>query len=919
MMAERTLDIFSHAIDLQGPQRDAYLDEACRDRPELRAEVEELLRVEAGSGDFLASTDESSTLSLETAEIGEQAGDVIGRYKLLQQIGEGGFGVVFMAEQTHPVRRRVALKVIKLGMDTRQVVARFEAERQALAMMDHPNIASVLDAGATESGRPYFVMELVNGVPITEYCDSNTLTTRERLELFVAVCSAVQHAHQQGVIHRDIKPSNVMVTLHDGQPVPKVIDFGIAKATNARLTEKTLFTEFRQFIGTPEYVSPEQAEYSGLGVDTRSDVYSLGVLLYELLTGVTPFDGATMRAGGFATIQRTIREEEPPAPSTRVSTLGARLTDVARHRRIEPGGLGATLRGELDWIVLKAIEKDRRRRYDSASALARDVRRHLDGEIVEASPASRTYRLAKAYRRHRAGFISGGVVAASLAMGLVGTTTMSVQAATAREVAETRFDEAEQAREDATALNEYFMTVFGEVGWGAAGGAAQPGATEMTALQLLHRALRLAPESLGDKPLLEASVRNALSSAVLALGDTETAQAQSTAIAGLYERAGLGEDDPRVLANRVEGLLGAGSGDIDEDRLDTAIALERELRERVDPCDGLLVSVAEGIGHHLAWSGRTDEAIAYMEERLGACDPATLSPRTRAQVMRISVGLADAYLGAGRVDDAESLLQDVLEQASTGLARGYAQLVLGGLWMDAGRFDEGVALFDEGLEAYRRTLGAQHPYTLGWQSGYAFRLVAAGRPAEALEVQRRVVEQTAEQFGPDAPDAIAARMSGSYVALVNGEVAEAEAMLAPLDEILVRIADGENEARITQARILLELDRATIARMRGDAAAAITRLRAVLDRGPRQTERLAEMSIAGALHRELGYALAMQGDRDGARRALLTAREFELASKRRSAPQQVRWIDADLAALDAGTFEPRTYFQVGWTERPDGG
>ncbi|WP_231616157.1 protein kinase domain-containing protein [Novipirellula artificiosorum] len=333
----------------------------------------------------------------------ECAGTQIGRYKLLQEIGEGGMGVVFMAEQEHPVRRKVALKIIKPGMDTKQVIARFEAEEQALALMDHPNIARVLDAGSTDTGRPFFVMELVRGVPITNYCDKNQLTPTERIRLFIDVCMAVHHAHYKGIIHRDIKPSNVLISLHDGKPVVKIIDFGVAKAINQRLTERTLFTELEQLVGTPLYMSPEQAEMSGLDVDTRTDVYSLGVLLYELLTGTTPFDRDRLNSVSYDEVRRIIREVEPPKPSTRISTLGETLSTICELRKTEPNRLSLLIRGDLDWVVMKALEKDRTRRYDSAKALADDLSHYLADEPVEASPPSKTYRLKKSIRRHRLG------------------------------------------------------------------------------------------------------------------------------------------------------------------------------------------------------------------------------------------------------------------------------------------------------------------------------------------------------------------------------------------------------------------------------------------------------------------------------------------------------------------------------------
>jgi eukaryotic-like serine/threonine-protein kinase len=378
-------------------------------------------------GELFKRSPESETTE-HVPELTERCGDRIGRYKLLQKIGEGGCGVVYMAEQEQPMRRKVALKIIKLGMDTRQVIARFEAERQALAMMDHPNIARVLDAGATETGRPYFVMDLVRGIRITDYCDQNQLSTQRRLELFVQVCRAIQHAHQKGIIHRDIKPSNILVSLHGGEPAPIIIDFGIVKATEQRLTDKTLFTAFEQFIGTPAYMSPEQAGISGLDIDTRSDIYALGVLLYELLTGKTPFDPQTLLDGGLEGMRRTIRDKEPVRPSTRLSTmLEADLTTAARQRQTEPLKLINLLRGDLDWIVMKCLEKDRSRRYDTAVGIAMDIERHLHHEPVLARPPSQLYRLQKLVRRNKIAFAGAGAVALALVAGLTLSTHLYIQ------------------------------------------------------------------------------------------------------------------------------------------------------------------------------------------------------------------------------------------------------------------------------------------------------------------------------------------------------------------------------------------------------------------------------------------------------------------------------------------------------------
>src|SRR5262245_21754401 len=419
--------IFIAALERKSPERQQFLDEACADNPPLRARVDKLLASHEQAIDFMDQPAGRLAPTMNQAPLA-RPGTQIGPYKLREQIGEGGFGVVYVAEQERPVHRKVALKIIKPGMDTKDVIARFEAERQALALMDHPNVARVLDAGATDTGRPYLVMELVTGVPITEFCDKNKLPTRDRLLLFADVCRAIQHAHQKGIIHRDLKPSNIMVTLHDGKPVAKVIDFGVSKALSQQLTEKSIYTAYGQKIGTPSYMSPEQAEMSGLGIDTRSDIYSLGVLLYELLTGQTPLDARRLRAGGYAEILRIIREEEPPRPSLKISTLGDEATAIAQHRHTDARQLRRDLAGELDWIVMKCLEKDRARRYETATGLARDIERYLHDEPIEACPPSLRYRLGKTLRKHRGPVVAAALVFLALTAAIVGTSLGLVRA-----------------------------------------------------------------------------------------------------------------------------------------------------------------------------------------------------------------------------------------------------------------------------------------------------------------------------------------------------------------------------------------------------------------------------------------------------------------------------------------------------------
>ena len=593
-MGERS--IFMSALDKQSSEeREAYVEEACGPDHALRRRVAQLLALHQEEGDFLdkpavaevfpeqfhadrpgsVNGPRQDAMTVAAGSPDAAAGGRIGPYKLLQKIGEGGMGVVYMAEQERPVRRRVALKIIKPGMDSAQVIARFEAERQALALMDHANIARVFDAGATDAGRPYFVMELVQGVPVTKYCDENQLDLRQRLGLFVQVCHAIRHAHQKGVIHRDIKPSNVMVTLCDGVPVPKVIDFGIAKATEQRLTERTLFTHYGMMVGTLEYMSPEQAELSSVGVDTRGDVYSLGVLLYELLTGSTPLERERLREAAYADVLKRIREEEPPRPSTRLGTSGEMLATISSRRRTEPQKLTRLVRGELDWIVMRCLEKDRSRRYETVNGLARDVERYLADEPVSAGPPGARYRLGKFARRNKAMLATTSLVAASLLLG-TGLATWGLVSArrdrTAALDARAAESRERQAAVDAKVLAER-QRALAEASASAAGASAaaakkeaaksaavtrflrsmfasarpsEPGAYNPTVRETLDKAVKQLDEGqLASDGVVEAAVRQTIGSAYVAIGEPAAAEAQLKTAMALQKRL-LSDTHPDV-------------------------------------------------------------------------------------------------------------------------------------------------------------------------------------------------------------------------------------------------------------------------------------------------------------------------------------------------------------------------------------
>ncbi len=683
--------LFYAALGITSPDaREAYLRQRCGEDRELLSRMEALLAADETPDGFL---EEPPTIldvpACQTAPV-EAAGTAIGRYRLLEKIGEGGMAVVYMAEQTEPIRRRVALKIIKLGMDTEQVIARFEAERQALAMMDHPNIAKVFDAGATEAGRPYFVMELVTGVSITEYCDANHLSTQGRLALFVQVCSAIQHAHQKGIIHRDIKPSNVMVTMHDGKPVPKVIDFGIAKATKQRLTEKTLFTRYARIIGTPAYMSPEQAELSDLDIDTRSDIYSLGVLLYELLTGSTPFSERRLREAGYVEMQRVIREEEPTKPSTKLSTLGDTLTDVARRRSCSPDLLRKALRGDLDWIVMKALEKDRTRRYDSIGALAGDVERHLRSEPVSAGPSRISYRTKKFLERHGRLVVVSIALVTLILIGLITSIALYLRA--------------EKARAETQAVTAFLAdNLLGAVYPREAKGQ------EVTVEYILQSASTRLDNDFTGSPLVEASIR-------MAVGMTYQKMSQYPAAEPHLKRATeirvryLGEDDPATL-NSVYELA----------RIHFALGRWAE-------AEGLMLQVLDTRRHTLG--------------------------SEHVDTLRSLSSLGSLYIAEARFEEGLALSRETYQTACRVLGEDHevtlaaAQSLVVGLITKAD-IQDAEAIVSQAYQHSRRVLGEEHATTMGLMNSYVWLHDMSGRHQAGVQLGEKALEIARRVCGPD--------------------------------------------------------------------------------------------------------------------------------------------------------------------------
>jgi serine/threonine protein kinase/tetratricopeptide (TPR) repeat protein len=788
---DRATEIFERALALQGDERKSYLIDACTGNAKLRIEIQSLLAARSLQGEFL----DKPTVGVEPAAPGAQAegpGSVIDRYKLLQRIGEGGFGVVYMAEQREPIKRTVALKVIKLGMDTRQVIARFDAERQALAMMDHPGIARVLDAGSTEAGRPYFVMELVKGVPITEYCDTENCTTGERLDLFGDVCNAVQHAHQKGIIHRDLKPSNVLVTLHDGKPVPKVIDFGIAKATNAELTEKTLFTEFRQMVGTPAYMSPEQAEMSGLDLDTRSDIYSLGVLLYELLTGNTPFDARRLRDAGLGEIQRIIREESPARPSEMVSSLpesagspaaapGNERTSagyVVRHRQTDLQTLVRRLRGDLDWIVMRALEKDRTRRYGTAADFAADIRRHRTNQPVIARPPSTGYRMRTFMRRNRWGVSAAAVIALALVTGL---TLATVGLVLARRAQAEVTEEAQGTR----AVADFYAGVFSSVNPMRAAPGAPP-AAEVTLVDVLHAAGERAETAFEGQPLLEAEVRKTLGASFFGLGSMDQAAAQAERALALETEA-LGPEHPTTLQTALQ--LGAAywiSGNYrDAERV---IGPNIERAEAVIGANDPVVLRSMCLQTNtLANLGRLE--LAYTLARDVADRARTVLGENDPIAVSAQVDLARVMIDRGRLVESEALLRELVQRIQAGevqpdpmtmlFAHGKLAMVLG----ERGEFEEAEALLNKTIAMSTRILGEEHPWAIAIETSRGSLLHARGDLEQAERHLERILGIIRASAGREAHQTLSTTLQLLPVLIERGRIAEAEQLGREVSEL----------------------------------------------------------------------------------------------------------------------------------------
>jgi serine/threonine protein kinase len=737
---------------------------------------------------------------------------IAGRYKLLEEIGEGGMGTVWAAEQTEPVRRRVAIKLIKLGMDSRQVLSRFEVERQALALMDHPNIAKVLDGGVTDQGGPFFVMEYVRGVPITEYCDSAKVTIEGRLRLFAQVCQAVQHAHQKGIIHRDLKPSNILVCLYDGRPVPKVIDFGLAKAVNQPLTEHTLYTAHGVMVGTPLYMSPEQAEFNNLDIDTRSDIYSLGVVLYELLTGTTPLDRQRVKTAVGQEIVRLIKEEEPSKPSTKLSGSGS-LPSVAAQRGLEPAQLTRLVRGDLDWIVMKSLEKDRNRRYTTAGGFAEDIERSLRNETITARPPSTGYRLKKLVERNKAVVLTVAITALVLIGGAAVASWEALRA--------TRAERDALAREAETKAMLSFVEdriLAAARPEGLGGGLGR----EVTLQKAIESALPFVKQNFPDQPLIEARLRLTLGQSFCDLGDAPKAAQQEEAALAVFSRL-LGPDDPETLT--AMNHLATSYGDLG--RYDEALKLRKETlagrKARLGPNHPDTLISMNNLANSYRDLGRYVECLALREETL-ALEKVVFGP-DHPNTLRCMGNIALTYRLLNRRSEAVKLYEETLPLFKSKLGPDNPETLmamhgLAAAYYVLGRHDDSLKLFEETLALEKTKLGPDHPTTLRAMNDLANNYAKVGRAGDALKLRETTLELKKSKLGPGHPSTLSsmANLAESYAAL--GRHAEA---LKLREEALTRCKAkfGPEDAR-TLIR-MEDLAESLLAVHRGAEAAAIAR------------------------------------------------------------------------------------------------
>ncbi|HXI02137.1 MAG TPA: tetratricopeptide repeat protein [Candidatus Saccharimonadales bacterium] len=802
---DRLRELFLDAVEHYAPESwESFLGEACGGDAELRGQLRELLQAHL-EGESRLGSESPDGRRPDVPEPDEGwRGTLIGPYKLLEVIGEGGMGTVFMAEQTQPIHRQVALKIIRPGMDSRQVLARFEAERQALALMDHPNIARVLDAGATEAGRPYFVMELIKGVPITRFCDERHLSPSERLELCLPVCRAVQHAHQKGILHRDLKPSNVLVALYDGNPVPKVIDFGVAKAIREPLTDRTLATGFGAIIGTLEYMSPEQAELNQLDVDTRSDIYGLGVLLYELLTGTTPILQEQIRRAASLEVLRWIREEEPPTPSTRLRASGE-IRTIAAARGLDPARLSGLMRGEIDWIVMKCLEKDRDRRYESADALAGDIRRYLVGEPVEACPPSPYYRLRKLARKHRRLVLTAAAIIAILIVGILATTWEAIRATRAEALAKEQADIAQQ-------INRFLQDDLL-----ASANPMNSSDRDLKLRVVLDRASEKVETSFKDRPIVEAGLQNTLGLSFMSLGEYPSAERHLRRAFDLYQNIrGPRHQDTNAARNNLALLLNR------EGHLDEARKLHEEnlaiLRDTVGPENVETLKSAGGLSVVLLAQAHYGDAQKLLEETLpvarrvlGDEDGMTLSFQANLAIAQMNLGnleearkidesilaidrkkfgdespptlksannLASVLRQQGHLQEALELYRETLKAKQHALGPEHPSTLvsmynIGGLYRAQGKLDEAIRTFEEVLPIQRRVLGPEHTDTLRSMIALCGALHQKGRLEEAASMCEEALAIQRRALGPEHPDTLRSMFALGDVYLDEGRATEA--------------------------------------------------------------------------------------------------------------------------------------------------